>query len=118
MASLIACLTSDSGAWAHVKRIIENQEWDNIFIVGTDESCSSFQCSKQADRICVDTTRLLPELSKDIFRNLNGKIDDFEVAVNFVSGSGKEHMALMSAVLKLGLGVRLVALTKEGIREL
>jgi len=38
--------------------------------------------------------------------------------VNIVSGDGKEHMALISALLKLGLGIRFVALTKEGIKEI
>ena len=36
---------------------------------------------------------------------------------NFVSGMGKEHMALISALLKLGVGIRLMALTKNGIEE-
>jgi len=34
------------------------------------------------------------------------------------SGSGKEHMALLSALLKLGLGIRLVSFTNNGIKEL
>ena len=46
------------------------------------------------------------------------KIKDSEVAVNFVSGTGKEHMALLSALLKLGIGIRLLALTKEGVTEI
>ena len=41
-----------------------------------------------------------------------------EVAVNIVSGNGKEHMAIISALLKLGVGIRLMAVTKDGVREL
>ena len=40
-----------------------------------------------------------------------------ETAVNLISGDGKEHMALLSALLKLGVGIRLIALTKEGVKE-
>jgi len=40
------------------------------------------------------------------------------VALNLVSGNGKEHMAILSALLKLGIGVRLMAVTKDGVREL
>jgi len=36
--------------------------------------------------------------------------------LNIVSGDGREHMAIISALLQLGLGIRLVALTKEGVR--
>ena len=35
-----------------------------------------------------------------------------------VSGTGKEHMCVLAALLKLGVGVRLVALTKEGVQQL
>ena len=60
----------------------------------------------------------LNELREDILKNLKGRIKDVEVDVNFVSGTGREHMALMSALLKLGTGIRLKALTKEGVEEI
>ena len=41
-----------------------------------------------------------------------------EVGLNFISGTGKEHMALLSAVLKLGIGIRFFALTKDGVKEI
>ena len=40
-----------------------------------------------------------------------------EVAVSLASGDGKEHMAMISALLKLPIGVKFVALTKEGVAE-
>lgn len=118
MASLIACITSDSGTWEHVKRVIEQEEWDRVFIIANDDASANFKCSKDVEFITIDSNKLLHELSKEILQKLQGKISDFEVSVNFISGSGKEHMAMMSAVLKLGLGVRFVVLTKEGVKEL
>ena len=41
-----------------------------------------------------------------------------EAAVNLISGNGKEHMAVISALMKLGLGIRLIALTPNGIKEI
>jgi len=58
------------------------------------------------------------EVISKIKDNLNGRIKGFEVALNIVSGNGKEHMAILSALLKLGVGIRLMAVTKEGIKEL
>jgi hypothetical protein len=49
---------------------------------------------------------------------LKDKIKGTEVALNLVSGTGKEHMAILAALLKLGVGIRLVALTKEGFKEI
>lgn len=118
MTSFIACLTSDSGTWEHVKRVIDNGDWDNVFLIANEDAANDFKCSKEIELITIDSKKLLPELSRDIKQSLDGKIKDFEVAVNFISGSGKEHMAMMSAVLKLGFGIRLVALTKEGVKEL
>ena len=60
----------------------------------------------------------MAELINDISKQLKNKIKDMEIALNLVSGSGKEHMAVLSAIMKLGLGFRLIAATKEGIVEI
>jgi len=59
----------------------------------------------------------LLELVEDIKKQLKDKISGTEVALNLVSGTGKEHMAILSAILKLGLGLRFIALTKDGVKE-
>jgi len=41
-----------------------------------------------------------------------------DVAVNLISGSGKEHMALLGALTKCGVGIRFVTSTEQGIKEL
>jgi len=60
----------------------------------------------------------LEEMRDSVIAGLKGKIKGTEVAINLVSGIGKEHMAIISAVLKLGVGVRFMAITAEGIKEL
>jgi len=44
-----------------------------------------------------------------------GKLQGTEVALSIASGNGKEHMALISALLSIPVGVRFVALTRDGI---
>ena len=117
MTSLIACVTSDLGTWEHVKRVIAGQDWERIYVICDAQAKTQFSSPKDIEFLQVDTTKLLPELASEMHQKMSG-IKDFEVAVNFVSGSGKEHMAFMSAVLKLGVGVRMVVLTKDGVREL
>ena len=46
---------------------------------------------------------------------LKGKFKGTEIALSIASGSGKEHMALISALMSVPVGVRFTALTKEGI---
>ena len=66
----------------------------------------------------MDTHKDLADLKEDISSELGKKMKGTDVAVNMVSGSGKEHMALLSALLGLGMGLRFVAATKDGIKEL
>ena len=117
MTELVACLSSGKGTWAHVSRLIEGQEWEKVFLITDFFGKEKFEKKNNVEFIVIDPNKFLPEIVEDIKKGLSGKITGLEVGVNFISGSGKEHMALMSALQQLGVGLRLVALTKEGIKE-
>jgi len=118
MTSLVACLSSGKGTWAHVTELIKKQEWDSIFLITDDFGVKNFSSDKEVNFVVIDSNKFLSDIAKDIKLQLEGKIKDFEVAVNLISGSGKEHMAVISALTKLGLGIRLIALTPEGVKEI
>lgn len=118
MTDLIACLSSGEKSWAHVARLIKEQDWKRIFVITNDFGKKNFKADKKVEFIVVDFQKPVSMLISDIQNALKGKITDFEVALNLVSGTGKEHMAILSALLKLGVGVRLMAVTKEGVKEL
>jgi hypothetical protein len=111
---LIALLSSGKGTWGQVSGLIKYSEWDKIIILG-DSFAKEFKADKPFEFIQVNTNNKLVELKKDIQAKLKGKIDDTEVALSIASGDGKEHMALISAILSLPAGIRFVALTKDGI---
>lgn len=117
MTSLIACLSTGKGTWGHVSRLIEDEKWDKVFLITNEFGKENFQNTKNTELIIIDSNKGLKELQKDIVDQLKDKIEG-EVALNIVSGTGKEHMALLSALLKLGLGIRLIALTKDGVEEI
>lgn len=114
---LVACVSEPESTWSHVQKLIEKGEWENVFII-TNEQGKVFSTSKEVEFVLVDFTQPATEVIPLIQQSLRGRIKDLEVALNMVSGSGKEHMSILSALLKLGLGIRLVALTKEGVTEL
>ncbi len=118
MTDLIACLSSGEKSWAHVERLIKEEDWSKIFVITNDFGRKNFKSDKKIDFVIVDFQRPVFELIEDIRKGLKEKITDFEVALNLVSGNGKDHMAILSALLKLGIGIRLMAVTKDGIREL
>ena len=118
MTTLIACLSTGKGTWGHVSRIIEDQNWDQVILITNDYGKENFNKNNKTELISVNMNSGLKELRDEILNHLKDKIRDTEVAVNFISGTGREHMALIGALLKLGLGIRLMAVTKEGIMEL
>lgn len=118
MACLIANISSGKGTLAHVSKVIDELEWDKVFLIATKEGKNLFRSGKKAEYIIIDENKHTTDIIQDICSKLRGKILDTEVALNMISGNGKEHMATLSALLKLGLGIRLIALTKEGVREI
>lgn len=117
MATLIACLSIGKGTWMEVNNLIRARDWDKIFLLTNQFGLEKFEPDQKTELLVIDIDKHdLTSLVKAIKDNLKGKITDFEVALNIVSGSGKEHMALLEAVLELGLNFRLVAM-KNGQLE-
>jgi hypothetical protein len=118
MAELIACLSTGKGTWGHVNRLIEDESWEKVILITNEYGKENFKKNEKTEFLVVNSNQGLKELRDEIHNNLKELIKGTEVAVNFVSGSGKEHMALIGALLRLGVGIRLTALTKEGIEEI
>ncbi|MBI2546493.1 hypothetical protein HYV81_04905 [Candidatus Woesearchaeota archaeon] len=116
MTSLVACLTTGKGSWAHVSRLISQQQWDKVYLI-TEEFGTKFQAGRNVEFVIIKTSKSVQEISKDIQMQLKDKITDLEVAVNLVSGEGKEHMALISALTRLGLGIRFVVAGERELEE-
>jgi GTPase Era involved in 16S rRNA processing len=104
MAELVALLSKGEGTWAQVAGIIKQGDWENIILVGTDFA-KNFE---------ITTTRLA-DMKEELQQKLAKEIKTLEVSLSIASGDGKEHMALISALLSIPVGVRFTALTKEGI---
>jgi hypothetical protein len=113
MAELVALLSKGEGTWAQVAGIIKQGDWEKIILIGNDFA-KNFQIEKPFTFIEIKSQRLV-ELRDELKEKLHGKISGTEVALSIASGDGKEHMALISALLALPVGVRFTALTKDGI---
>ena len=118
MSTLIACLSTGKGTWGHVSRLIKENKWDKVFLITNEFGKENFAKSENTELILINQSQGIKELAAEIESKLKGKVKDLEVALNIASGTGKEHMAILSAVLKLGLGIRPVALTKQGMEEI
>jgi hypothetical protein len=118
MTELIACLSTGKGTWGHVSRLMQEQPWEKVILITNEYGAENFNKDDKTTFVIINTSQGLNELKEEIQTKLKELIKGPEVAVNFVSGTGKEHMALVSALLKLGVGIRFMALTKDGAQEL
>jgi len=93
-----------------VSKIIAQGGWNKVFLITNAFGKEKFQPAANTELIVINDFLEIPDLVKEIKKNLQGKIVDFEIALNLISGAGKEHMAVLEAVLELGLNFRLVGL--------
>lgn len=110
---LVAILSTGKGTWSQVAGLINHGDWDNIILIGT-EFAKDFKTEKNHEFIQIKSTKLV-ELKEELQKKLKGKIRGTEVALSIASGDGREHMALISALLSQPVGVRFTALTKAGL---
>jgi hypothetical protein len=112
---LVAMLSVGKGTWGQVSGLMQKGEWEKIIILGPHYAKDFHVEGIPFDFIEFDQNKSLLQLKKEFGSKLKGRLDGIEVALSIASGSGKEHMALQSALLNLPVGVRFTALTKEGI---
>jgi len=114
---LVALLSSGQGTWAQVSGLMKYGEWEKIVLIG-DDFAKNFTHEKPFEFIKVDLSQKIKDLKEDLSKKLKGKFSEMEVSLSVASGDGKEHMALISALINLPVGIRFAALTKDGVLEL
>lgn len=116
MAELIAFLSTGKGTWGHVSRLIETGEWSKVVLLTNDFGKEKFTPDEKTELVVLENMKGLKDLAADIEAGLKGKVGS-EVVINIVSGSGKEHMALLVALKRLGAKYSMSAITKEGVES-
>lgn len=111
----VAILSSGKGTWGQVSGLIKQGEWEKVILLGPNYAKEFTIPGEAFDFIEFNPDEELLELKNDLKEKLKGKFQGTEVALSIASGSGKEHMALLSALLSVPVGVRFTALTKKGI---
>jgi len=123
MAHLIACIGSEKETWNALDKVISSGLFDKIYLIaGAGVHDYTKPTVKQG--VTIDIVRLdygkasedlVPELYIILKKHfMQDKIQDLDIAVNIFSGTGKEHAVVISTLMKLGYGIRLVDLDKDG----
>ena len=109
-------VSSGKGSWGQVAGVINRGEWENIILIG-DAFAKQFNVEKDFEFIETKSSGIV-DLKEEILGKLRGKIRGTEVALSIASGDGKEHMALISALINSPVGIRFAALTRDGVIDL
>ncbi len=123
MTTLIASLGSGKGTWANLFKLMKVVEWEKIILVGSPFFTKSFNDKNPRDKnVLVLTVNPDKDDYDTIINKLSGvlskEVEGVEVALNMLSGTGKEHMILLASVLKAGFGIRLVDFEDGRLKEL
>ena len=111
--ALLAVLGIGKGTWGHIARLISEEEWEKILIIGNDWGKENFAPGKEVDWILLNN-RAGFNILKDTIKEKLPETD--EICVSLISGSGKEHMALLAALGEAGKKFKFVILTGEGVK--
>ena len=115
---LVAFIGKDKENWGQITALINRFECEKVILIVSKEA-DDFPTTSKCQKIVVDSTKPLIEFRNDLLSKLKQRnIGDFEVAVSIASGNGKEHMAVISALLNLPVGIKLVIYTKDGVQFL
>ena len=110
--AFVANLGVGQGTWGHVARILSDQQFEKVFLIATEWVKEKFSLQKDVEWILINN-RAGFEFIKDAIKS---KLPESELVVSLVSGSGKEHMALLTAIKEKSLSFSLVTLTGDGIK--
>lgn len=116
MTQLVSLLSTGKGSWAQVAKL--SKYFEESLLITNEFGREKFSPENSTTLIVCDLQVPVHVLQDTFIKELRSKIKGTEVALNMTSGSGDEHMALLSALLKLGLGIRLVVTTETGLVEL
>ncbi len=116
--NLVALIGKEKSGYGQISALLNRFEAERIILV-KDHSVTEFPSNESSQVLNVDFDSDLVSLKNEMESKLKMALNkDFEVALSIASGTGKEHMAIISALLAIPVGVKIVACTKNGIEYL
>lgn len=110
--SLVATLGVGKGTWGHVARLVGDEKFDKIVLIATEWVKENFKLTQDCEWILINNRAGFEVIKEEI----KSKLPKGELAVSIVSGSGKEHTALIAAIKEAKQPHQFVLLTGDGVK--
>lgn len=111
MKNFIAVLGKGRGTWGHVARLIQEENFDTILLISNEFGRNNFAPAKECDWLLVNSRSSFEVLKEAIKQRIP---DEGEIIVSLISGTGKEHTALLAALKEKNKDYKFVILTGQG----
>ena len=114
----VAFIGADKENWGQVTALLNRLEYEKCILV-MNSNADGFPLPEKCKAIEIKPDMPLLAMKDYLIEKLKPLLSgDFEVSLSIASGNGKEHMALVSALLNVPVGVKMVVYTKEGVQFL
>lgn len=114
----VAFVGQDQENWGQITALMRRLEAEKVVLIA-QKGAAGFPVNEKCALIEIDSSKPIVELKALLTEKLRAIVgSEFDVALSLASGNGKEHLALLAALLSVPVGVRLVAYTKEGVQFL
>lgn len=110
--NFVAILGKGRGTWGHVARLVREEEWNKILLVSNEFGKENFAPTKECDWLLVNVGSDFESLKETI----KEKLPEGDMAISLISGTGKEHTALLAALKEAKKKFELVILTSKGTK--
>lgn len=108
MTDLIVCAGTGKGTWAEVYKLIEAESWGTIYIVTNSFGKEKFNAPENSKVIVLDEDKPITGNVVMLMKQFENIVSFNEIALNLTSGTGKQHMEILSSLFKLGANMRIV----------
>ena len=114
----MAFIGDDKENWGQVTALLNRLEYEKCILVKSNKA-NDFPAPENSRILEIRSDLPLLEMKDYMIEKMKPLLSgDFEVSLSLASGNGKEHMALVSALLNIPVGIKLVVYTKEGVQFL
>ncbi len=113
MKTFLGILSTGKGTWGQVAHIIDNVEYDKVYLISNEWAQDKFNCTKPINWIIIDPRKGLSEIMADLENQI--PVDAKEIDLNIHSGSGKEHSAVLALLLQKKVKFNVITINAQGI---